>query len=558
MALSARTLLLVFPLGVVVAALTMPFGLSSGSARAWGIAVAAQLVFTALALLGASMMRPKRRGDGDPVRVLIVVIAGAVRGAVLVVGSAWVMPADATAANIATRSLNSVLFSVLAVALMGLLVDSTIAYRAEYRELLERALRLQQESLAQGPNLDSALISQWVGVQQSLETTAHRTHAELARADVSAEDLNSAARVISNALEHEVRPLGHGLWEAGSRGVPRLRAGMVVWDALRPWRPPVLIITIVFLLISMVGAITRAGVVEGSVFSLYVTVTVLVVLAFSVRVGWAKPGSRAVGVVTLAVLPVTVIAVAQFVGQVLLDAREDLVGALVSGVSTSIITLGFVVLRRVSVEREVLLLELQARIDTAALGVLADRAASRHWERSLGEFVHHSVQSELTAMRLQLVEASKGTDLLVREQARQSTLARFDRLLALDPPWLATRSGRDVIDDVVRAWEGIATIEAQLTTAGDDHQWRIAGRVVEEGVANAIRAGGARAISIDVDEVGDAIEVTIADDGSGLADGHAEGLGTLWLDQVAPGAWQRTSSDQGTRLVVRIDGSSAP
>jgi anti-sigma regulatory factor (Ser/Thr protein kinase) len=109
-----------------------------------------------------------------------------------------------------------------------------------------------------------------------------------------------------------------------------------------------------------------------------------------------------------------------------------------------------------------------------------------------------------------------------------------------------------VITDVVQAWDGIATIRAELTAEGSDRQWRRAGQVVEEGVANAIRSGGARSIMIEVASDGDALVGRIVDDGTGLADGHTQGLGTLWLDQVVPGAWLRSSGAQGTELVVRI------
>ncbi len=550
--LSLRTILLVFPFGVVVAALTMPFGVSSTSVSAWLTALAAQITFSLCALMGNALLRVNHEGSGDAGRLLIVMIAGAVRGAVLVVAAAGVAGTDLSWASILTRSINSTLFSILAVAFMGLLVESTINYRAEYRVLLERALRLEQENAEKNDDLDSRIIAQWVGVQRSLRATAARTRAELERAEASPDDLHSAAQVISDALVSEVRPMSHGLWAAGARGVPRLRTGSLLWDALRPWRPPVLVITLVYLLISLVGAITRAGALEGVVFALYSTATVGILLALSARIGVTAPRTRSVGIVTLLLLPLVVVAVAQFIGQVLLGAREDLVGAFVAGVSASIITLGLVVLRRVSVEREILLIELQSCIDAAALGVLAQRAATGHWERSLGEFVHHSVQSELTAMRLQLVEASTQSDLQRREQARQSTLARFDRLLALDPPWRASRSGREVITDVVQAWDGIATIRAELTAEGSDRQWRRAGQVVEEGVANAIRSGGARSIMIEVASDGDALVVRIVDDGTGLADGHTQGLGTLWLDQVVPGAWLRSSGAQGTELVVRI------
>lgn len=110
-----------------------------------------------------------------------------------------------------------------------------------------------------------------------------------------------------------------------------------------------------------------------------------------------------------------------------------------------------------------------------------------------------------------------------------------------------------MVAEVAHAWAGIASVDVTTTDTGTEDQWALAGQLVEEGVANAIRAGGARHVRVDIQHrEDDSLLVTIDDDGRGVADSVHSGLGTWWLDQIAPGSWERRSSPTGTQLIVRV------
>ena len=552
-ALSNIALLIWAPFPIVTAIVLMPYGIPASDPRVWVLAVGVQVLFSGIVVIGR--MATMRRATRNPRAVVVAVIsvAGVFRGATLLLGSAVIGGTSAAPLEVTLRAINSALVALLALGLIGVAVQFTRDYRHDYEELRDRAILLQREIIAPTPSLSDATIASWMGVQNSLQSTAQAARDKLAGPDVSARSLNAAADVIADTLTRHVRPISHGLWAGASDAPPRLRAHLVAWDALRPWRPPVVTIAILTGFVTAISAVNRVGVIPGLTAAALITAGVIAVLAVSVVVGRRLPGSRLVGIATVLLLPPLIVISAVMISEQILATTPDIAGSIVLALSITVGIGGTVFLRRVTAEREALLAALQARIDAQALDVLTKRAESDSWAKPLGTFVHHSVQSELTALRMQLIEAAGNDDDAYRDAARIDALARFDRLLALQPPWVHQRSGREVVSEVARAWAGIAEVDVTMTDAGSDEQWSIVGQLVEESVANAVRSGGARQVHVNVVVNDDAsLLVTIDDDGHGVADPVNPGLGTRWLDQIAPNAWERRSAPSGTQLTVRV------
>jgi len=558
-ALSNLALIVWAPVAIATALATMPYGMSVTDPLVWVVAIGAQVLFTALVIVGRAGPA-KLRAEYPRVAVFaVLLIAGALRGAGLVIASAMVAGEAVNPSEVALRSVNSAIIAVLALGVLGAFIQATRDYRDQYAVLRERAIRLQREVHGRSATLSDATIAGWVGLQRSLRSTAAAARGQLAGSSVSSDSLEAVADVISDALTREVRPISHGLWIGSTDEPPKIRFWALALEALRPWSPPILSTVAIFAVIVGVGSVNRAGLVIGGVFAGYTTVTVAVVLVVSALIGSWLPRSRGVGIATLIMTPVLLVIVAVGFGQGIIQTQPDTVGAFITGISASIVIGSMVIVRRVTTERQMLLDALQARIDEEGLAVLVQRADGDEWGRALGTFVHHSVQSELSALRLQLLEAATEPREEGRARARSEALERFDRLLTLQPPWVQVRSGQKIIAEVAHAWAGIADVVITTTDGGTAEQWLAAGNVVEEGVANAVRAGGARRVVVDVFLEVDALIVTIDDDGQGLERSAAAGLGTWWLDHVAPNAWERHSSAAGTRLRVRLaSDESAP
>lgn len=552
-ALSNIALLIWAPFPIITAIVLMPYEIPASDPRVWLLAVGVQVLFSGIVVIGRKATMRRVTGNPRAVVVTVIGLAGAVRGATLLLGSAAIGGVGAAPLEVMLRAINSAVVALLALGLIGVAVQFTRDYRHDYEELRDRAMLLQREVVAPTQSLSDATIASWIGVQTSLQSTAQAARDELSGSDISPRSLNAAADVISDALTRHVRPISHGLWAGASDAPPHLRAHLVAWDALRPWRPPVMTIAVLTGFVTAISAVNRVGVIPGLSAAALITAGVITVLAVSVIVGRRLPASRLVGISTVVLLPPLIVIGAVMISQEILGTTPDVAGSIVLAFSITVGIGGTVFLRRVTAEREALLAALQARIDAQALDVLTKRAESDRWARPLGTFVHHSVQSELTALRMQLIEAAANDNDAQRDAARIDALARFDRLLALQPPWVHRRSGREVASEVAHAWAGIANVDVTMTDAGTDDQWAIIGQLVEESVANAVRAGGARQVRVEVSQTDDAsLLVTIQDDGSGVADPINPGLGTWWLEQIAPNAWERRSSPSGTQLTVRV------
>ena len=552
-ALSNIALLVWAPFPIVSTIALMPNGISASDTRGWRLVVGVQVLFTAIIVLGRWVTQNRATTHPRVVVITVIITAGAVRGGALLLGSALIAGTSAAPIDLALRAANSAVIALFALGLIGVAVQFTRDYRHDYEELRDRALRLQREVHAPTQSLSDATIASWVGVRNSLQSAAQSARSALVGTDVSPRSLNAAADVIAEALATQVRPISHGLWAATSDAPPRLRAHLVAWDALRPWRPPVATIAVLTIMVTAISAINRVGLMPGLIAAAFITIAVVLMLAATSVIGRRFPSSRFIGVAVLVLTLPFVATIAVLVSNEALGTPPDLAGSIVLGLAITVGIGGTIFMRRVTAEREILLEALQVRIDAQALDVLARRADGDAWEKSLGTFVHHSVQSELTALRMQLIEAATTGDDAQRTATRNDALARFDRLLTLQPPWVHQRSGREVIAEVARAWAGIATVDVTTTHSGTEDQWAVVGQLVEEGVANAVRAGGARHVRVDITSDDDAsLRVTLEDDGKGIADPLNPGLGTWWLDQVAPDAWERRRLPTGTLLTVLV------
>jgi signal transduction histidine kinase len=135
---------------------------------------------------------------------------------------------------------------------------------------------------------------------------------------------------------------------------------------------------------------------------------------------------------------------------------------------------------------------------------------------------------------------------------------REARSLLMSPFHDETPAGsvRTEIRRKLSLWEELCVFEVFIDEQVDDDSGTaesasrsaVVGRIVEEGVSNAIRHGDATHIIIRVERTIDgALLIEIEDDGTGPTDG-APGVGSALLDQAAGGEWSLNRTDGTTRL----------
>lgn len=547
LALSWRALAWFAPIGVIATLVTVPTVAGSGvvSWRWWMVALLAQGACTAV----VAVARPFARGTAS---VLIGLgLAGAVRGAVIAGAAGWlgVLPDPSWPSRIA----NSTLITIIWLGLLGAILRWSRDYAAQYRTLVERAITVERAN-REGSAIDPVVLLSWSGVKARIDDATRRARGELDASQGDGEALSSAAMIIREAIDEQVRPASHALWSKPVPELPRLRGRMLLVEALSPWRPPLPEVLLALGLVVGVGSLVRLGVATAIPYTITYLVTVAVLLAASAALAARMGHDRVIAIGTLAALvPVTYLTgdlIARLPG-----VQSDVIGGALVAVQTPATTIVVTMIMRLVLERRSVLDSLQQRIDVATVSQLAGASMIREDSAQLGTYVHHSVQSELAALAIQLAEAAHTRDAVVMEEVRGRVRERLERMEAIDanqPPWLRASTGPERIAEIALAWDGIATIDVDLPTidALRPDQWHLAAQVVEEGIANAIRHGGARQISVRGSVVNGACVLVIDDDGA--LGSSVPGLGSAWLDVVAAGDWSRSHAHGRTRLEATL------
>ena len=102
-------------------------------------------------------------------------------------------------------------------------------------------------------------------------------------------------------------------------------------------------------------------------------------------------------------------------------------------------------------------------------------------------------------------------------------------------------------------WGALCEFSVQVYGEGDTApaMAETVGRIVEEGISNAIRHGRATRIEIVVTVASGACNVELTDNGIGPGGGKP-GIGSALLHQSSGGAWALTALAQGARLEVAV------
>lgn len=168
-------------------------------------------------------------------------------------------------------------------------------------------------------------------------------------------------------------------------------------------------------------------------------------------------------------------------------------------------------------------------------------------------YLHNSLQSELTALALQLDSLASNPDpdrnrvVMEKLEALVSQSKSEDFKNFMETP--ETRLNR-----VINSWDGIAEIRLNV----DPHIWQDPSRssivvsLIQEAVANSVRSGRANRVDVVSEYSKDSILVTITDNGSATLLTDRRGLGSQWIDRIAVSEWSLTQAENGRILTVEI------
>ena len=539
---------------VVVALLIEAPSITGGNVTAWLLAAAVpSLVITVVSRI-YTIMRVRRRGThAQSLRVasVILVLYGFAFG-LLFLGSiqwlglqSWLDPAMivmTTTTSIAIGGLALVAFE-----------NSWIAERERRIRLLEEAVAVtslredmadinERLRVALNSDIDEALKPARVSIEERL--------VEQERA-MSEDEWDAIAAELRVAARETVQPLSRRLWASTAARMQPIRIGWVLRNIVtkQPFQPFVLSL---LLLIGLPDNITTYGWAVGLALTAAAVVTIYVVLGGANAVMRRSPQHHSaifIGAVVLAMG----FGLANFPLREAVGVRytwiEFGVGA-VLGIVAILLTssIGSIRTHRDDVART-----FQADIDRELVQSIAASRQSAQLARESARILHGSVQTRLIACAIVIEQAAEIGDL----DAFQSALREAREVLRA-PARGDERSETTLAEEVQRKvglWAGLCSIDVVIAPDVETMSGRLArdaGRVVEEGLSNAIRHGLAKEIVVQVGLVGvgveDGVVVVVDNNGTGLSNGH-RGLGSSMLDSVSS-SWELSALDPGSRLRV--------
>lgn len=530
----------------------------SGAVKWLVVALGTVFVFGCY-LVFLDRLTPYRHRRDTPIALWIAVL-GALAGGVLI---AVALQAGAAALDLTTQEIlihRLLVFVVLGVWIglaLNLLLDEFDRSRTKRNELIERHVSMELASLQQTLLVD-ALRTQVVAEVSSELTAAHQDlqlRLDDLASPTSRESQADVAEMLRDISSGEVRALSSRLWTTATKTYPKVSWWTVLANTLRsePIRPVAL--SGIHVLGKAAATIGMFGFAIGLAMLAIVVAEIFVVSSIANACMRRYPRHHLLCFVGGALaLQIYVIPMAIW--------REHLVAGsgsvswmitqFVAGIVVIVIVSGFGSWRNLVAKLNGLY---EGELDLEQVRAVAHSRAVATFSRDLSQELHGTVQSKLVACAMISEHAIQSgntqqieTALLDAQKVLTTSLEAFahaDVVFAVS----------DVVQRHVSLWDELCAITLEFDDSVDQHMsdGTAVGRVVEEGLANAIRHGKATTIRVDVawEESGCA-RIRIEDNGSGLSDKAAAGLGSTVLDQATGGRWTTTNTEDGMLLEARV------
>ena len=506
-----RAWLIVTPVGIIAAPLAAAPGSHAFSDLGhWLlIGVLAQIPMGLVMLAGCALATrlPWPRASV----VIVTLLAGAARGlALAVLGET---------PNVMMRVVASAVTMSIWLLVIGAARESHHRYRLEVDALLGSLVARELH----GRLLDADATD---NARESSSLRIAETSSEL-RAIVTDEagEYGRTAMLLQAAIETRLRPLSHDLWFSPAPIPPQAHGQRDLTRRILTATPPVVPLFIAALVLLSWGSYVLHGVWAGTLVGAAISASYGAILTLT---SWRR-------------LPPLLGAWMRYLGVTIVPAlvAELAIEQLGLGEPWSPIAVAF----GLPVITAAVAAAATLRSDRAqTVDELRNRLAQPDWDRHLGELVrrevdasaatmlHNTVQPALTAaaLQLQLAEA------LDEPERARSALGRAAR--ALDdaqsrrdtPP-----SGRERLEQVAEAWQGIADVDVHLPAQElSSREWSLLADVANETVANAVRHGKATALSFSIHVSASSISLTVTDDSVAARESESAGLGRTWLNTV--------------------------
>ena len=437
---------------------------------------------------------------------------------------------------------------VLLGAMWGVMVTLLLEYR-------ERATRWRSLHIDQMVQLELMKAQQGVIVEEVVQAVRNETDQEIGRIRDLVQNLDlfsasEASAILRSSAKDAIAPLSRQLWTSARESYPKIGLLNIVTHSIRsqPFRPWDLALLTVCL--SLYDRVSRIGIQRGLIVTSLIVLIVIVQFSFanSLMSQYEHIRSR-IFLMTIVIVEVQTVLVVMWERQMMSETSNyaEIVVSVFASLFLIFLTVGLrsLDLLQGEVARFVMTSMEGERIESMA----RDRQISAA-VREMARELHGSVQTRLVSCALALDRAAEAGD----SESVNAALLEARRIL--DPQVVP---GPDAImtieSEVARkidVWKMLCDCSTTINVGEQSSECaNRVGRVVEEGITNAVRHGGATAVSIDIglDERG--ICVRIVDNGLGPTLG-SPGLGSAILDHATGGNWSLTTGSSGAILTAVV------
>jgi signal transduction histidine kinase len=375
-------------------------------------------------------------------------------------------------------------------------------------------------------------------------------------AELDSVSTSEASSVLRTSAADAIGPLSKKLWNSAKDSYPKIRIRDVVSHAVhtQPFRPLVLSILVVCL--SVMDRVARLGTQTGLLMTAFIVAMVSVQLDFANRamLRWVHIRARIfVGAIALIELLTIGIVVWE---RHLMNAPVSYVEICISVSASIFLFFVSIGLRSVDLMRGVIASFVMNDIREEKIASIARDRQISSVVREMARELHGTVQTRLVSCALALDLAAEAGD----SESANAALLEARRILEPNTSGLAIGilSVSAEVDRRVSVWNALCDCAVEIDVFDDYLACaQILGRVVEEGITNAVRHGQSSFVRISIKQLSDdVVRVVVTDNGTGPSGGR-RGLGSSILDSTSGGDWSLKANNPGAVLTVMVRCGSA-
>jgi signal transduction histidine kinase len=536
-----------FYAAVSITAVPLSFGLLHAGVSwlaTWGLGITSTLVTYLFFLLFLIAIQRKHFSHSLFEGIIFLIFLGLIRGALIFYGAAIFGLEDPSALRM--RLLNSAVTTLIWLGLSSILVEGNRRYQRRYRAIINQVLIANMRSSASLDPSFALVARDLAKIQVRLQATYSKSQEGISNPVIA----SSAAREIREQIDNALKPLSHRLWLNSIYEYPKLRILSLLIQATKNLNFPLALLIIIYGVTTTFNYSVTFGIQKGVIRALTGTACLLImelvrraVIAKWQRIKIAANLTYLVFIGLFVSLASTIstdaLEIGNFLPYYMILAPE--VGGLMIVISAVYLA---------ATDREEILKSLRGQLDSTNALLHIGYASNTAGNVQLASYLHNSLQSELSAIALQLERVAEDPksgevdEVLERFSAIVNRSMSEDLLNYLEVPEVRYRR-------ILKSWVGIAEIsdEIDIKIFDDNSRSTLFVQLIQEAISNAVRKGGAKSIQITAVYSADVLKVAIRNDGA-FDPNTKKGIGHQWIDRFAVSDWRISADMRGTLLEV--------